>query len=93
MIDKGYSLKEISKERELTLGTISTHLIRISDLYPKMDLSRFKPDKKIIAKVKKVRNAILKANPEDNRISLKPIFEALNGEISYGDIKLALVFL
>ena len=93
LIDKGYSLKEISKERELTLGTISTHLIRISDLYPKMDLSRFKPDKKIIAKVKKVRNAILKANPEDNRISLKPIFEALNGEISYGDIKLALVFL
>ncbi len=93
LIDKGYSLKEISKERELTLGTISTHLIRISDLYPKMNLSRFKPDKKIIAKVKKARNAILKANPEDNRISLKPIFEALNGEISYGDIKLALVFL
>ncbi len=93
LIDKGYSLKEISKERELTIGTISTHLIRISDLYPKTDLSRFKPDKKIITKVKKARNSLLKENPEENRISLKPIFDALNGEISYGDIKLALVFL
>ncbi|MEN8123934.1 MAG: helix-turn-helix domain-containing protein [Bacteroidota bacterium] len=93
LIDKGYSLKEISNERELTIGTISTHLIRVSDLYPDTDLSRFKPDRKIISKVKKARNAILKANPEENRISLKPIFDALNGEVSYGDIKLALVFL
>ncbi len=93
LIDKGYSLHEIAKERELTSGTIATHLIRIADLYPKTDLSKFKPDKKIIDKVKKARNTILKANPEENRISLKPIFDALNGEVSYGDIKLALVFL
>ena len=93
LIDKGFSLKEIAKERELTSGTIATHLIRVSDLYPETDLSRFRPDKKIITKVKKARNIILKANPEGNRISLKPIFEALNGEVSYGDIKLALVFL
>lgn len=93
LIDKGYSLKDISKERALTIGTISTHLIRISELYSHTDLSRFKPDKKIISKVKKARNAILKANPEENRVSLKPIFDALNGEVSYGEIKLALVFL
>ena len=75
------------------MGTVSTHLIRISDLYPNTDLSRFKPDRKIIAKVKKARNEILKANPKENKISLKPIFDKLNGELSYGDIKLALVFL
>jgi len=93
LIDEGYSLKEIAKERALTTGTVSTHLIRISDLYPNTDLSRFKPDKKIIAKVKKARNEILKANPNENTISLKPIFDKLNGEISYGEIKLALVFI
>ena len=92
-IDKGYSLKEIAKERELTIGTISTHLIRISDLYPSTDISRFKPDKKIMAKVRKARNAILKANPKEKTISLKPIFAALNGELDYGEIKLALVYL
>ncbi len=93
LIDKGYNLHEIAKERELTIGTVSTHLIRISDLYPNTDLARFKPDSKIISKVKKARNAILKANPNENKISLKPIFDKLNGEISYGDIKLSLVFI
>jgi len=93
LIDEGYDLKKIAKERDLTMGTVSTHLIRISDLYPNTDLSRFKPDRKIIAKVKKARNEILKANPKENKISLKPIFDKLNGELSYGDIKLALVFL
>jgi len=93
LIDEGYDLKKIAKERELTMGTVSTHLIRISDLYPNTDLSRFKPDRKIIAKVKKARNEILKANPTENKISLKPIFDKLNGELSYGDIKLALVFI
>ncbi|MCD6543429.1 MAG: AAA family ATPase [Flavobacteriaceae bacterium] len=93
LIEEGYDLKKIAKERELTIGTVSTHLIRISDLYPNTDLSRFKPDRKIIAKVKKARNEILKANPTENKISLKPIFDKLNGELSYGDIKLALVFL
>jgi ATP-dependent exoDNAse (exonuclease V) alpha subunit len=93
LIDKKYSLKEIAKERELSVGTISTHLIRISDLYPQTNLTRFKPDKKILSKVEKARNDILKANPKENTISLKPIFENLNGEVSYQDIKLALVFI
>lgn len=93
LIDEGYSLKEIAKERGLTIGTVSTHLIRISDIYPNTDLSRFKPDRKIIAKVKKARNEILKANSNENTISLKPIFDKLNGKIGYGDIKLALVFI
>jgi ATP-dependent exoDNAse (exonuclease V) alpha subunit len=93
LIDKDYTLKEIAKERELSIGTISTHLIRISNLYPETNLNRFKPDSKILSKVKKARNAILKANPNENTISLKPIFENLNGEVSYQDIKLALVFI
>lgn len=93
LIEEGYDLKKIAKERELTMGTVSTHLIRISDLYPNTDLSRFKPNNKIIAKVKKARNEILKANPTENKISLKPIFDKLSGELSYGDIKLALVFI
>ncbi len=93
LIDQGKSLKEIAKERELSLGTISTHLIRISNLYPQADLSRFKPDKKILSKVRKARNKILKQSGQGNVISLKPIFESLHGEVSYGDIKLSLVFL
>ncbi|MCF6297114.1 MAG: AAA family ATPase [Flavobacteriaceae bacterium] len=93
LIDEGLSLKNIAKERELSTGTITTHLLKIAELYPATNLSKFKPDKKILSKVKKARNKILKENSGENTISLKPIFELLEGEITYQEIKLALVFL
>ena len=93
MVDEGLSLKEIAKERELSLGTITTHLIIIADKYPSTNLSRFKPDKKVLAQVKKARNKVLKESKGENTISLKPIFEMLEGEVTYQEIKLSLVFL
>lgn len=92
LIDKGYSLEDIVIERDLTLGTVSTHLIRIADLYPQTDLSRFKPDTKVLNKVKKARNKLLKEIGPGERISLKPIFDILKGELTYDQIKMALVF-
>ncbi|MCF6224121.1 MAG: AAA family ATPase [Flavobacteriaceae bacterium] len=92
-VDEGLSLKSIAKERELSLGTITTHLIIIADKYPSTDLSRFKPDNKLLDKVKKARNKVLKESKDQNTISLKPIFEMLDGEITYQEIKLSLVFL
>lgn len=93
MIDNGHSLEDIVIERGLTIGTVSTHLIRIADLYPKTDLSRFKPETKIINKVKKARNTLIKEIGPGERISLKPIFDMLKGELSYDQIKMALVFI
>ena len=93
LIDEGLSLKNIAKERELNRGTIITHLLRIAEQYPTTDLSRFKPDKMTLSKVRKARNKILKENSGEKTISLKPIFKMLDGEITYQDIKLALVFL
>ncbi|MDH3323665.1 MAG: helix-turn-helix domain-containing protein, partial [Flavobacteriaceae bacterium] len=93
LIDEGLSLNNIAKERELSIGTIITHLIRISDQYPTTDLSRFKPDKKILSKVRTARNKILKDHSGDESINIKPLFKMLDGKISYQDIKLALVFL
>lgn len=93
MIDNGHSLEDIVIERDLTLGTVSTHLIRIAELYPKTDLSRFKPETKVINKVKKARNKLLKEIEPGERISLKPIFDILKGELSYDQIKMALVFI
>ena len=93
MIDNGHSLDDIVIERDLTIGTVSTHLIRIAHLYPKTDLSRFKPETKILNKVKKARNALVKEIGPGERISLKPIFDMLKGELSYDQIKMALVFI
>lgn len=93
LIDQGHSLQDIVIERDLTLGTLSTHLIRISELYPQTDLSRFKPETKVLNKVKKARNQLLKENGPGERISLKPIFDRLKGEVSYDQIKIALVYI
>ncbi|MGI9531098.1 helix-turn-helix domain-containing protein, partial [Lutimonas sp.] len=93
LIDKGYSLEDIVIERNLTLGTVSTHLIRIADLYPKTDLSRFKPDTKTLNKVKKARKMVLKEVGPGERVSLKPIFDILKGEVSYDQIKMSLAFI
>jgi len=93
LIDKGHSLEDIVIQRDLTLGTVSTHLIRIAELYPQTDLSRFKPDSALLRKVKKARNELLKEMGPGERISLKPIFDMLKGEVSYDQIKMALVFI
>ncbi len=93
LIDKGHSLEDIVIERDLTLGTVATHLIKIAALYPKTDLSNFKPETKVLNKVKKARNQLLKEIGPGERISLKPIFDLLKGEVTYDQIKMALVFI
>lgn len=93
LIDKGHSLEDIVIERDLTIGTVATHLIKIASLYPKTDLSNFKPEAKVLNKVKKARNQLLKESGPGDRISLKPIFDLLKGEVTYDQIKMALVFI
>ena len=93
LIDKGHSLEDIVIERDLTYGTVATHLIKIASLYPETDLSNFKPDIKVLNKVKKARSQLLKEIEPGERISLKPIFDLLKGELTYDQIKMALVFI
>lgn len=63
-----------------------------------IDLEKFKPKSEEFEVIKNIVLA-LKAenNPEyfsdDGNIRLKPIYEALNGEISYDDIRISLLFL
>ena len=94
MIDKGHSLGHIAMERDLTEGTIVTHLLKISEQWPETDLSKFKPKKDILEKVRKGYEELMKDENKQSKqtISLKPLFELLNGEVEYEDIKLALVF-
>ena len=93
MIENGHSLDDIVIERDLTIGTVSTHLIKIAELYPQTDLTRFKPESGILNKVRHARNELLKKKGKGERISLKPIFDLLKGELSYDEIKMALVFI
>ena len=92
LIDRGHSLKEIAIERDLTIGTLCTHLIKIASLYPNTDLSRFKPDRSTMAKVRNARKKVLKDGKHGETVSLKPIFDILKGQLSYDQIKVALLY-
>ena len=92
LIEQGHSLEEIAIQRDLTVGTLCTHLIKISSMYPNTDLSRFKPDRSTMTKVRNARKKILKAGKHGETVSLKPIFEVLKGQLSYDQIKVALLY-
>lgn len=93
LIDIGHDLEQIQKERDLTKGTLITHLLKIHELYPQTDLKRFKPEAAVMRKVKKARKEVLTKQGKQERVSLKPLFKELNGQLSYEDIKLALLYL
>jgi len=91
------TLKEIAKNRSVTESTIMNHLRILKKEDANLDISRFKPKHlktkaidKVIAKLKKENN---KENfSDDGELRLKPIFDALNGNVSYDDIKATLLF-
>ena len=82
-------LEQIAEERGMTTGTIAGHLIKIKKDYPEANLSHYKPAKSIVNKVE----AVYQKTPREKVVSLKKIYEALGGKISYTDIKLSLAFI
>ena len=97
-IDKGLTLSDIAKERGLTTGTISGHIPKIKDTFPGTDISRFRPDDKIMVLLKATHDKLIAENNRDNfqqngSLSSKALFDAMGGEVSYQDIKLGMAFL
>ena len=57
-------------------------------MYPEFNLDFYKPSEAIVKKVAKSM-----AKQKEDKILLRPIFEDLNEEVSYEEIKTALIFL
>lgn len=90
LLKEKISIADISEQRGMTPGTIAGHLIKIRKDHPKEDLSFYQPKKAMMSKIKKVHDA---QTPGENGVSLTAIFKALEGEVSYDEIKLAIAFL
>lgn len=88
-VKDGLSLDEIAERRGLTTSAIVDHIGKIKESEPDLDYSKYKPSDKIIDKV---RLAYSEIEFEENKV-LKPIYDFLNGEIGYEDIKKALLFI
>ena len=94
---KGLSIEEIAEERGLSEGTIMGHFEKIKTIYPEVDISKYKPEAALFRKVQIAHKQILAAKDpekvrEDGSVSLKALFDAMNQEVSYSEIKLAMVF-
>jgi hypothetical protein len=94
LINEGLDLAQIIEKRGLSETTIIDHLKIIQKDYPDQDFSRFRPKNEIIVAVEKMVD-LIKQNQEnlDKPIGLKAIFESLGEELSYKEIKLALLFI
>lgn len=93
-IEKGLTIKQIARERNLTEGTILSQLSKIMTLYPDLDVSKLKPSQILIDKIEfAINNLGQEARTEKGKLSSGALFKYFNGEFSYNEIQHALVFL
>lgn len=88
LVEKKMTLSEIVESRGLTKDTILSHLIRISQTDASIDLSLYRPKEEILLKVQKA----LQKQKDKEKYSLSQLYNDLNKEITYSNLKKALIF-
>jgi ATP-dependent exoDNAse (exonuclease V) alpha subunit/AraC-like DNA-binding protein len=97
LVDQSWSIQKIAAERGLTESTITGHIAKLHDLFPTFDWSPYRPAATVLSKVQTAYEVVLAENKPDNvrpdgSVSSKALYEAMNQEIGYTEIKLALLF-
>ena len=82
---EGYSLKVIAEKRDLSTVTIISHLIKLKDDGHDIDLKALLDPKAYITITEAAQEIQVGKNDP-----LKPLFELLNEQFDYGQIRLAL---
>ena len=98
LIAKSNTLISLATNRGLAKGTIVQHLALIKEEEPEFDMNKYKPNQETFDTVETmVLKLMTKKMPEnisdDGKLRLKPVFEALDGKVSYDDIRLCMVFI
>lgn len=97
LIEEAKNLMDLAKKRGLSKGTILNHLSTLQKENSEIDLDKFRPSKTAIQKVQKAVTILHKQNhpndfSDDGQIKLKPLYDALDGQMGYDDIRLGLLF-
>ncbi len=88
--EQGMSLEKIAEKRGLVKGTILSHILKLKEEFPDMNVDSIQPKKETLLEVKKAMDS---TKNDSERRSQKFIYNFNHGELSYEDIKLALLFL
>lgn len=83
---RGFTVEQIAVERDLSIQTVYSHLIKLYEDDQGINLSHFVKK----AEIEKVAEALQSLAPP---YKLKAIFEQLNGEIPYHKIRFAMAFI
>jgi len=98
LIEKSDTLVKLAINRGLGKSTIVQHLARIKEENPEIDINKYKPKDELFERVDdavlKLKTKNLQENfSEEGALRLKPVFEALDGEVSYDDLRVCMLFL
>jgi ATP-dependent exoDNAse (exonuclease V) alpha subunit len=93
LVARGMSLQEIAAERDFTVQTIVSHLYKLKEADPDIDLELYRPDEKLLAKVQKAMDAMRKKEGEDfNPKAMMPLYKQLRGKVSFDELRLTGLF-
>jgi hypothetical protein len=92
------TLDELSEKRGVTVGTVIKHLSQLMKEDKDIGLEKFKPNDKVYKRIADCVAELQKLNDKDHlseagTLKMKPIFEALNEEVSYDEIRTSMLFL
>jgi len=98
LIEKSDTLIKLATHRGLGKSTIVNHLFLIKEENPEIDINKYKPKDEVFERVDevvlKLKTKNLKENfSDDGKLRLKPVFEALDGDVSYDEIRVCMLFI
>ncbi len=98
LIEKSDTLIKLATNRGLGKSTIVGHLARIKEENPELDINKYKPKEELFEQVEsavlKLSTKKLKENfTEEGKLKLKPVYDALDGKVSYDDIRTCMLFI
>jgi len=96
LIESSSSIEELAKNREMSISTIIKHLSILKEEDSTLNLEKFLTDNQTLKSIKEIVKELKDKNNEEDftdkgELKLKPIFDALDGKISYDDIRMALL--
>ena len=98
LIEGSQTIKELAEKRGVTESTVLKHLAHLLENDKELDLDKFKPDGETHQRISDVVKKLKDANDSEHfsdagSLRMKPIFEALDEEVSYDLIKVSLLFI
>lgn len=94
LVNQGLSLTSIANQRNISVGTVMSHIQKLVNQGVELDLTSIKPPDETLKSVEvAIENLGEKARNEQGRLLLTPIHEILEAKYDYDELRCAVLFL